>query len=331
MINSREKAFGNISKMIALSRYEIEQRQLIGEYSLNIHGEYFLRDLFNSIYQTHFENANFASMNTASIDLIDRTNKMAYQITTTRTKEKIEKTLKVLKTPEYNGYGIRIYYLLDKSKPQKDTVSDLQTKYGINVLDILFDYTDLLKDINNLETPKLIELNNVYFQNIKQKYTDEITLDLVIKHLIQNHKKVHKAYNDDFGAIDTNEKILLNALNARISSHINSGLDYRDIIVDIENEDNLVSNLRDLVVNDLYFSILFNQLRSKVSQTIFENYDLSQLHNLAKEQGLDFNKIIYQLHEKIEDFVEIKDYNSTQISWIIIAFFFELCDVGVKQ
>lgn len=331
LIESREKAFNNINKMIALSRYEIEQRQYIGDYSLNIHGEYFFRDIFNYLYDKNFENANIGNMNEASVDLIDRSNKIAYQITTTRSKEKIENTLRALKEPQYSGYTFKIYYLLDKSKPNSQTVAELQTKYGLNILNHIFDYTDLIRDINNLDTAKLMAFNEMYFQSIEEKYTDQIALDLVIKHLIQNHSKVHKSYDDDFGSIDTDEKILLNGLNSRISTYINTALDYRDLMNSIENEGNLLSNLRELIVNDLYKNILHTQLQTKVAKAVYENSSLLELHDLAKQYALDFNKIINLLHQTIEHSIEIKDYNSTYVSWIIIAFFFEICDVGMKQ
>lgn len=331
LINSREKAFNNINKMIALSRYEIEQRQHIGDYSLNIHGEYFFRDIFNYLYNANFENANTSNMNEASIDLIDRGSKIAYQITTTRSKEKIENTLQALIKPEYSGYTFKIYYLLDKPKPNKQTVADLQVKYSLNILDHIFDHTNLIRDINNLDTAKLIEFDKMYFQGIEEKYTDQIALDLVIKHLIHSHSQVHKSYDDDFGSIDTNQKIILNGLNPRISTNINAALDYRDLMNNIESEGNLLSNLREFIVNDLYKNILHTQLQSKVSKAIYEHCSFLELHDMAKIHKLDFNKIIHNLHQTIEDSIEIKDYNSTHVSWTIIAFFFEICDVGMKQ
>ena len=59
MIDERKIAFDNISKVLAVSRYDIEQRQLINDYGLNIHGEYFFRDVFNFVYSLNLENANF--------------------------------------------------------------------------------------------------------------------------------------------------------------------------------------------------------------------------------------------------------------------------------
>ena len=91
MIDSRKKAFNSISRVLAITRYDIEQRQTINEYGLNIHGENYFRDVFNFVYGYNFINGNFESQNSACVDLVDKNRNLAYQITTTRTKEKKEK------------------------------------------------------------------------------------------------------------------------------------------------------------------------------------------------------------------------------------------------
>ncbi len=119
MIDLRQKAFNSISRVLAITRYDIEQRQLINEYGLNIHGENYFRDVFNFVYEYNFINDNFESQNSACVDLVDKNQNLAIQITTKRTKEKIENTFKALKKVKYNDYTIKIFYLLDKSKPNK--------------------------------------------------------------------------------------------------------------------------------------------------------------------------------------------------------------------
>lgn len=331
MIDLSQKAFNSISRVLAITRYDIKQRQLVNDLGLNIHGENYFRDVFNFIYGFDLENDNFNSKNSACIDLINNRRKLAYQITTTRTKEKIANTLTALSKPKYKGYTIKIFYLLDKSKPNKETINEFQNKYNIDLNECLLDYTDLIKDINNLETNKLLELDNKYFKNNTEKYTDEIVLNLVFKHLIQNYTKITTNYDDDFGNIDTDVKIELNKINQRIANEINKGLDYTSIIDDANNENNLLSELRKFVVNDLYKNILEELLVSKISKNEFKNKKIIELHNLAKTYNLDFNKIINNLHTDLENKIGVQDFNSMSISWIIISFFFEICDIGIKQ
>lgn len=328
MIDLRQDSFNSISRVLAITRYDIEQRQLINEYGLNIHGENYFRDVFKFVYDKNYENENFDSQNNSCIDLVDKTEKLALQITTTRTREKIDNTFNALKLEKYEGYSIKIFYLLDKSKPNKDTIEEYKKKYGVDLNDCLFDYTDLIKKIESLETSKLIELNNKYFKNNTEKYTNEIVLNLVFKHLIKNFTNKKPNYDDDFGTIDTNNKIKLNNLNSRIESEINKGLDYISLV---NNEDNILDDLRKFVVDDLYKQILFDLLLSKVSKIELESKTLAELSDLCQIHKIDFNKIISNLHTSLESKIDIKDFNSMSISWIIISFFFEICDIGLKK
>lgn len=330
MIDKRKSSFDNISRILAITRYDIEHHQVINDLSLNIHGENYFRDVFNYVYDYNFENANFESSNIACIDLIDKKRKLAYQITTTRTKEKIENTLIALKKTEYEGYKIKIFYLLDKSKPNNETRDYFKEKYSINITDNLIDYTDLIEVIGHLETNKLIELNNKYFKGKEDKYTDQIVLDLVFRHLIRQRKEIKKDYDDDFGTIDSNQKLTLNNINTRISGQINIGLDYTKTLDNI-NEDNLLTDLRGLIINNYYKNILLAILETKISKSELKNKKLPDLHNLSEKHKLDFNRIINKLHEEIESYVEINDFNSMNIAWIIIAYFFEICDVGIHK
>jgi hypothetical protein len=68
-----------------------------------------------------------------------------------------------------------------------------------------------------------------------------------------------------------------------------------------------------------------------VSRATLGNKTLSELNDLCKTNNIDFNKIINNLHQDLEEKINIKDFNSMSISWIIISFFFEICDIGIKK
>ena len=81
------------------------------------------------------------------------------KITTTRKKEKVDSTLKKIKTTEYKDYTLKIFFLLVKSKFNKDIKQYFEDNHNVKIEDYLIVYTDLLKDIQALKTDKLIELN----------------------------------------------------------------------------------------------------------------------------------------------------------------------------
>ncbi|OCL95107.1 SMEK domain-containing protein [Aliarcobacter thereius] len=329
MVETREEIFNKISKSLAITKYDIEHRQSINDYGLNIHSENFFRDILNFIYGYELINSNKEKQNTPFIDLVDKKRKLFFQITTTRTKDKIENTLQVFNDGNYKDYEIKILYLLEKSKPNQETIKELNSKYNIDLLYCLYDSSDLIREINDLETTKLKDLYNKYFNSLENKYSELAVLDLVIKHLIQ--KKIRIAYgNDDFGTIESNEKLKLNQINQRISSQINSGLDYR-VLIDKLEEDNTITDLKALIVEDKYKSILERKLLTKVKKEEILNKNISELHILSKLHNLDFNEIINELYENIKSEVEIDDFNSLNVIWIIISFFFEICDIGIKE
>lgn len=331
MVETREEIFNRISKSLAITKYDIEHRQSINDYGLNIHSENFFRDILNFIYGYELVNSNKEKQNTPFIDLVDKKRKLFLQITTTRTKEKIENTLRVFNDEKYKDYKIEILYLLEKSKPNKETIKELNFKYNINLLDCLYDSSDLIRDINDLETTKLKDLYNKYFKNLENKYSELAVLDLIIRHLIYNKKRLNTNYgNDDFGTIESNEKLKLNQINPKISSQINIGLDYRVLIEKLV-EDNEITDLKALIVEDKYKSIIERKLLTKVKKEEILNKNISDLHILSKLHNLNFNEIINELYENIKSEVEIDDFNSLNIIWIIISFFFEICDIGIKE
>lgn len=335
MIEERKIAFDNISRTLAITRYDIEQHQLVNDQSLNIHGENWFRDIFNFVYSNNFfVNANIETKtgNASAVDLIDKDKELAYQITTTRTKEKVDDTLKKIKTTEYKYYTLKIFFLLEKSKFKKDTKQYFKNEYNINIQDYLVDYTDLLKDIEALETDKIIELNKKLFIKSAEKYTDNIVLDLIFKHLLKEKKNVVIDYMDnDFGTVDTNAKLSLNKINEKISAEIKRSLDYRVILDDFCNVDNLLTDLKSYIINDIYKNILLEKLKLKVSEKELLDKKTSELQDIATFHKIDFNILISRLHKEIENSIEIVDFNSMNIAWIIIAYFFELCDVGVDE
>lgn len=335
MIEERKIAFDNISRTLEITRYDIEQHQLVNDQSLNIHGENWFRDIFNFVYSNNFfVNANIETKtgNASAVDLIDKDKELAYQITTTRTKEKVDDTLKKIKTTEYKYYTLKIFFLLEKSKFKKDTKQYFKNEYNINIQDYLVDYTDLLKDIEALETDKIIELNKKLFIKSAEKYTDNIVLDLIFKHLLKEKKNVVIDYMDnDFGTVDTNSKLSLNEINEKISAEIKKSLDYRVLLDDFCNVDNLLTDLKSYIINDIYKNILLEKLKLKVSEKELLDKKTSELQDIATFHKIDFNILISRLHKEIENSIEIVDFNSMNIAWIIIAYFFELCDVGVDE
>ncbi|EJL6492206.1 hypothetical protein NMR92_003164, partial [Vibrio cholerae] len=137
-------------------------------------------------------------------------------------------------------------------------------------------------------------------------------------------------YNDDLGSIDTDEKIRLNSLNQRVAAYINLGLDYTLSIYNFDDQSQ-IDELRNLVVDGYYADVLRQNLRKFTSPNDLQGMKIAQLHDLATQNDICFNKVLFALKDSIESAIIKVDFNSQSVSWIIIAYFFEICDVGVKQ
>lgn len=331
MLSDRQNAFNTISRVLALTRLDIEQRQAVSDFSLNIHGENWVRDVFNHVYKLKLVNANAEAANTPFIDLVDTESKRLIQVTTTRSKEKITHTLQALDIAKYSDYEISIYYLLEKASPSKLTLEELRKEHpNLKVEGLLKDSSDLIRDIESLDELDLIELSERYFVPNKNKYTDVMVLDLACKALLKRKEAFTPNYDDDLGSIETDDKITVNNINSRVSLNIQKSLDYTSIIDSID-DGQLSTNLRIFVVDELYKEILMIFLRQKVRQSNLQNKNTDELQLVAKEHNLDFNKIIHRLVQELENKLIITDFNSMEISWILVSYFFEICDVGVKE
>ncbi|PFG51974.1 hypothetical protein ATG98_0957 [Marinobacter sp. LV10R520-4] len=330
MLQNRKFVFDQISYILAITRLDIEQHQAISDYSLNVHSENYWRDIFNFIHNSCYENANFETSNTPCIDLIDNKKKILIQITTTKTKEKIDNTLKALLTNSYKDYKIKIYYLLDKAHPNEKSQRQVLDQYGVTLSDILFDSHDIISDVNNLTTARMIELYQQHFEPNQEKYTDIKVLDLAIHDLVKNHTSIKPNFNTSYGSVEVNKKIIINNLNERLSSKIKDNLDYACLVDEIA-DGLILHDLREFIIGDLYKKVLLRALRYNIEQSDKKILAIEDLNFLAMEKSLDFNEIILSLFHSIESKLLIKDFNSTNVGWILVSYFFEYCDTGVKN
>lgn len=327
MIDKRKQAFDKISKLLAITRYDIEQHQAINDLSLNIHGENFFRDVFNFVFDASFENANFMEHNAAYIDLVDHLSKKVVQITTNRSKEKIKHSLNCFETLNYKGYQLEIFFLLEKSTPHSNTVKEIESEYQIDVRTTLKDSSDLLRAVENLETNKLIELCKRYFEEIEPKYTPEVALNIACRKLIKEVKAHNMYFDEPFGSIEVRNKIDINQLGQRIAHQLLSALDFTPILDDMDDSET-PTELRELVVEKLFKEVLISQLKAFKTKSSLIPKTVNELQLFAVEQDISFDILINKLYLSVQQLIELDDFNGVHIPWVIVAYYFERCLVG---
>lgn len=158
-----------------------------------------------------------------------------------------------------------------------------------------------------------------------------MVLNLVIKHILRQYRKIKINYLDDFNNTkEVDEKLKINSLIERTSIEIKRGLDYRDSIEEL-NDDTTMSNLQDFIVRKIYREILLKHIKEiNADISDIKTKSIDELHyNFYR--SLDFNEIFSELYDEITSYFDIKDFNEANITWIIISYFFEICDIGAKN
>lgn len=121
--------------------------------SINIYAENFFRDLLNIAFGYDLKNLNIDESNTAAIDLGDSKKKIAFQVTATGGKSKITKTLKKFCEKDLQADFDRLIVLIatKKTKYQADTATDASGKFSISLKNDVWDWSDLVKKIGDLQ------------------------------------------------------------------------------------------------------------------------------------------------------------------------------------
>lgn len=333
MIYDRITLIDKISNVLSHIVVKTKIKQRLNDLSLNVHSEDFFLEVFNYVYNANYINTNIGNSNEAYIDLVDHKSKKFIQVTTSTDADKIKNSFKVLKEEKYKDYSVDIYYLTDKPATAQKTVAYIKSNYGVeNLKEHQFDMGDLLKSITALTEDKIKEVYIKYFKSVEEAYTDEIVLQNVIEVLVIDFKHKIIPFDANFLSLSMEEKLKLNLISGRIEREVISGLDYADLISELGPE--ILNDLAELTIQQCYKSLLFDTLRGlRCPLGILKNMSVLELHEYSKSYDIDFNYLINNLKLSLNSriYKNSADLNSDKAIWSIISYFFELCEVGVKQ
>ncbi|BCS84697.1 hypothetical protein prwr041_05900 [Prevotella herbatica] len=155
---NQQAKLSRISQLFSRFTEQIEILNSNSEFSMNIHVENVLIKLLNLIYNCDFKNVNYEENKIyPSIDLRDTKNRIAIQITSTPTLDKVKHTLyEFIKNDLYNDFdNLYIYIITKKQKKYTQSKIDevLKGKFNFPSKNII-DKTDLYNELNaqnNLE------------------------------------------------------------------------------------------------------------------------------------------------------------------------------------
>ena len=134
-------------------------RNSVGRFDLNIFAEGFLKGLLNILYGYNLENLNVEKKNVPSIDLADKTKRVAFQITSSDSAKKIHSTIQTFISERLYEQYDRLRFLIIKGR-RKQFRADFQTQGQLhfNKEEDILTFYDLFDYINGLETEKVIQI-----------------------------------------------------------------------------------------------------------------------------------------------------------------------------
>lgn len=209
----------SITDALGILSYQVENRNTINLYDINILSENFYKDLLNLVYGYELVNLNTIDKNASAIDLGDKSKKISIQVTSDNSSTKIKKTIdKFIEYKLYEDYNILIILILVKKKSYT-TIFDTNSKFIFDKSKHIMDYTDLVKYLDTQELSKLklisdfleSELNNKVDKAKKRQATEVETIIDLVEYLSENKKK---SMDNKKTEIDPNYKI-----NKRFKDH----------------------------------------------------------------------------------------------------------------
>ena len=158
MINSG-KYLDSIIQNLTVLRQEINAKAQLGLTDLNKHCEDFVKGILNRIYGYNLDNLNKEASNFPGLDLGDKTIEIAYQITSTKTTEKVDHTLELCLKKEHYKVFKKIYVFILTNKQTSYSIKTVtEPHFKFSDKENIIDFDDIYKDILLLEVDKRKEL-----------------------------------------------------------------------------------------------------------------------------------------------------------------------------
>ncbi|EMX0192994.1 SMEK domain-containing protein [Bacillus cereus] len=128
----RDNYYSYISEKIELLCLRIKSSGQLNVLNLNIHAEFFYRDLCRILFEWNLENENDVEPNAAAIDLIDKDKKIIIQVSSSATKKKVNETFSKKKLLAYKeqGYTLKFLFLTEVTRNFRNL--KFNNKYNIN-------------------------------------------------------------------------------------------------------------------------------------------------------------------------------------------------------
>jgi hypothetical protein len=168
----RKEHLDHIIKTLAYLSKEVEIRSSLNLTDLNIHAEIFFRDLLNLALDLHLESMNSIDPNAKAIDLGDKINRIAIQVTSTSSLKKTSSTvIKFIENELDKEYDRLVILNLVKSSKHKDPLIGVAGKFLLDTKEDIWDCNVFARKISDKGTPSLEKVEKFLRKELKQNAT----------------------------------------------------------------------------------------------------------------------------------------------------------------
>lgn len=169
----KKEEIEKIAELFARFRAEVENLNSLNLYDINIHAENVIIPILNIVYGLNLVNINNEVKNSSAIDLVDTDNRIAIQVTSTATGEKIKHTIdEFIKGRRFEEYdNLLIYIITEKQKKYSDSTFAIAHNNELEFSEKhILDYSDILKEVNSwINISKIDSL----LQLLKEEFCEE--------------------------------------------------------------------------------------------------------------------------------------------------------------
>ena len=171
----RENCLKNIADSLAFLEKVIELRNEESFHDLNIAAETFYADLINLFQGWKLVNANNIQKNIPGIDLIDVENKIAIQVTSDNSREKITHTIEEFISNQLYKKCDRLIILHIKGSKTYHKPFDTEGKFKFNAEDDVWNSNTLIRLANQLDTSKLKQICDFLKNEVDRRSFSKVT------------------------------------------------------------------------------------------------------------------------------------------------------------
>lgn len=163
-MSQRELFLKKISNELSKWEVRISHLNSISLYDINNMAENTACELLNAIFGYQLVNINSETPRHIAIDLGDKSNKIAYQVTSTKGSKKIRESLKKFFENDYHKCYDDLFVLILGQKQKKYPDFLFEEDFNFDSSKHIIDFRDLLRSINYLPISKIKKIYQILIE-----------------------------------------------------------------------------------------------------------------------------------------------------------------------